>query len=84
VYEVRTDELVEAQLAELPESLAGPYREVRAMLEVAPWSGDSLKPSNPSANVYSVAFGPDGTGSVFYLIQEDVRLVKVLEVVWFD
>jgi hypothetical protein len=84
VYEVRTDELVDAQLAQLPDSLTGPYLEVRAMLEVAPWSGDSLKPTNPSANVYSVPFGPGGAGTVFYLIQEEARLVKVLEVVWLD
>lgn len=84
MYEVRTDELVDAQLADLPEGKTAAYLEVRAMLEVAPWSGDSMRPSNPDANVYSVPFGPDAEGTVIYLIQENERLVKVLEVIWLD
>ena len=84
MYEVRIDEIVEAQLADLPPGLTAAYLEVRAMLEVTPWSGDSMKASNPRANVYSVPLGPAGEGAVIYLIQENERLVKVLEVVWLD
>lgn len=36
------------------------------------------------ANVCSVPLGPAGEGVVIYLIQENERLVKVLEVVWRD
>ena len=84
MYEVRTDEDVEAQLADLPDEMTAAYLEVRAMLEVAPWSGDSMKASNPNANIYSVPLGPDSEGTVVYLIQEGERLVKVLEVIWLD
>lgn len=82
MYEVRTDEIVDAQLAELPAELVTSYLEVRATLEVAPWSGDSMRVSNPRANIYSLSFGPSSEGTVIYLIREVERLVTVLEVVW--
>jgi hypothetical protein len=84
VYEVGIDEIVEAQLADLPPGLTAAYLEVRAMLEVTPWSGDSMKASNPRDNVCSVPLGSAGEGAVICLIQENERLVKVLEVVWLD
>ena len=66
MYEVRTDEIVDAQLAELPAELVTSYLEVRATLEVAPWSGDSMRVSNPRANIYSLSFGPSSEGTVIY------------------
>ena len=82
VYEVTTDEQSRAQIDALPAEALAPLAEVRAMLAVAPWGGDSLNDANPDAPVRSIAFGPGYEGLVTYLILEDQRRVDVLDVMW--
>lgn len=82
MYEVTTDEQSRAQIDALPADALAPFAEVRAMLAVAPWGGDSLNDANPDAPVRTVAFGPEHGGLVTYLILEAERRVDVLDVMW--
>jgi hypothetical protein len=82
VYEVTTDEQSRAQIDALPADALAPFAEVRAMLTVAPWGGDSLNDTNPDAPVRTIAFGPEHEGLVTYLILEAERRVDVLDVMW--
>jgi hypothetical protein len=84
VYEVTTDEQSRAQIDALPAEALAPFAEVRAVLEVAPWSGDSLNDANPDAAVRSIAFGRGHEGLVTYLILDDQRRVDVLDVMWLS
>ena len=52
------------------------------MLEVSPWSSESLSAANPTAGVRTLTFGPTGQGMVTYLILEDQRRVDILDVLW--
>lgn len=59
-----------------------PFLEVRATLEVAPWSGDPLNDRDPDSPVRTVVFGLQGQGLVTYLILERNRRVDILDVLW--
>ena len=84
MYRVTTDEQSQPQIDGLPREALGPLAEARAVLEVAPWGGDSLNDDNPEAPVRSLAFGPIRQGLVTYLIVERQRRVDVLDVLWLD
>ena len=60
------------------------YAEIRVVLEVAPWSGDSLNKANPNGAVRTATFGPlpRAWSLTQYLVLEDIRRVDVLDVVW--
>lgn len=82
MYTLRSSAQVDDQVTHLPRDALAAFAEVRAVLEVAPWSGESLNDANPNASVRSWTFGPDGRGVIYYLIQERDRLVGLLEVLW--
>lgn len=82
MYTVRSSDQVDDQLAHLPRHALGAFAELRAVLEIAPWSGDSINDADPNAPVRSHAFGPEGRGVVYYLIQERDRLVDLLDILW--
>ncbi|MBC8093113.1 MAG: hypothetical protein H7Y15_14480 [Pseudonocardia sp.] len=82
MYELRSSDHVDDQVTHLPREVLVGFAEVRAVLEVAPWSGESIHDASPHAPVRSWAFGPDGRGVVYYLIQERLRLVDLLDVLW--
>lgn len=54
------------------------------MLEVSPWSGESLNATNPDAGVRTLTFGSTSHGMITYLILEDQRRVDILDVLWLD
>jgi hypothetical protein len=83
VYDVTTDERSQPQIEALPADGLAPFAEVRAALEVAPWStGESLNDEYPDAPVRSVVFGAEGQGMATYLVLEWQRRVDVLDVTW--
>jgi hypothetical protein len=82
VYTLRSSDQVDDQISHLPRDALPAFAEMRAVLEVAPWSGESLTDANPNAPVRSWTFGPDGRGVIYYLIQERDRLVDLLDVLW--
>lgn len=70
-------------LGSLPSTALVAYAEIRATLEVAPWSGKSSSTSNPDGAVRVLPFTcADGSGFVYYLVLERERRVDVLELVW--
>ena len=81
-YLVEEDERAKAQVQALPAAALASYAEIRVVLEVAPWSGDSLNKANPNGAVRTATFGPASQGMVTYLVLEDIRRVDVLDVVW--
>ena len=82
MYEVRSSEQVDEQVAHLPADALAAFAEARAVLEVAPWSGPSISDTAPDAAVRFAWFGPDAQRAVFYLVQERDRLVDLLDVFW--
>ena len=52
------------------------------VLEVSPWSGESLNTANPDAGVRTLTFGPTNQGMITYLILEDQRRADILDVLW--
>jgi hypothetical protein len=56
----------------LPADALASYAEVRALLEISPWSGEPVNPDNAAAEVRTHTFG-DGLGLVTYLVLEDQR-----------
>ncbi|MGH3824923.1 MAG: hypothetical protein ACRDRA_19115 [Pseudonocardiaceae bacterium] len=53
-----------------------PFAAARAVLELAPWGGESLNDDNPDAPVRSLVFGPTHQGLITYR----QRRVDVLDV----
>ena len=82
MYRVTTDERSQTQIDALPAQAWTSFAEVRVVLEVAPWNGDSLNEDNPVAPVRTLSFGPGFRGMITYLILEAGRRVDVLDVVW--
>jgi len=77
-------EEAQAEIAALPSEILPALAEAMAVLEVAPWSGESQNEANPNGAVRRLLFGPAGAGQIVYLILERDRLVQVLLVVWID
>lgn len=73
---------LQPQIEALPPDARAPFTEARVVLEVSPWSGDSLNAANPDAGVRTLTFGPAGEGLITYLILEDQRRVDILDVLW--
>jgi hypothetical protein len=85
MYDLTTDERSQPQIDALPAAGLVPFAEVRAALEVAPWStGESLNDEYPEAPVRSVVFGTEGQGMLTYLVLEQQRRVDILDVTWLD
>lgn len=83
MYEVTTDEQTAAQLAALPAAALPAFAETRTALELAPWTaGRSYHSEMPDGPVRVVTFGPDGCGSITYLVLEDQRRVDLLMILW--
>ncbi len=82
MYRVTTDARSQPQIEALPPDARSPFAEARVVLEVSPWSGDSLNAANPDAGVRTLTFGPSGEGLITYLILEDQRRVDILDVLW--
>lgn len=84
MYRVTTDEHSQPQIEALPQDVGASFTEARVVLEVSPWSGESLNAANPDAGVRTLTFGPTGQGMITYLILEDQRRVDILDVLWLD
>jgi hypothetical protein len=82
VYRVTTDERSQPQIDALPKEARAVFAEARVLLEIAPWSGESLNADNPDAGVRTLIYGPAGQGMITYLILEDQRRVDILDVLW--
>lgn len=59
-----------------------PFAEARAVVEIAPWNGDSLNDDYPEAPVRTLTFEPAYQGLLTYLILDDQRRIDLLDVLW--
>jgi len=82
VYRIETDEQAQCQVDALPADALAWYAEVRAMLEVSPWSSEPINDRNPDGPVRTLAFDDHHQGMVTCLILEEQRRVDVLSVLW--
>jgi hypothetical protein len=82
VYSVESEQLALEQIAALPAEALPFYAELMALLETAPWSGESYNMQRSDANMRTHVFGQHGQGLAIYLILEDQRRVIVLRVWW--
>lgn len=70
---------VTATIDALPEDLVGPFAELRAALEVAPWSvGQPYVPSTPHGS-RTVSFGAHGQGFALFMVSEQERRVTLIQ-----
>ena len=79
-YEIEMDLQARAQVRELPVEALKDLAEAMVVLQVAPWSGDSLRRGKPDGPVRTLAFG--AAGMITYLILEDQQIVDVLSIFW--
>jgi len=85
VYVVRSSDEVDEQIARLPHDGAARLAELRAALELDPWSGDPYIRANPNSTMRTRTFATtSGDGFVVYMILERDRLVDLLQIIWFD
>ncbi|MFD0201850.1 MULTISPECIES: hypothetical protein [Saccharothrix] len=82
MYTVTTDDDSQAQVDALPPEALAPFAEARTMLEVVPWNGRPYHRRSPDGPMRALSFGPEGRGSLVYLILEDQRRVDLLLVLW--
>ncbi|GIH73525.1 hypothetical protein [Sphaerimonospora thailandensis] len=80
MYTVDFDPIAQQQADALPTEAINPFLELRATLEIDPWSGEPLNPDNPKANILTQAFG--GLGLIVYLVLDEHRLVHILRIDW--
>jgi hypothetical protein len=81
VYRVESvGEDITASIDVLPADLLPGFAEVRAALEVSPWTvGSPLVAANPTG-LRLVTFGPDGSGQAVVQILDRDRLVLIVQV----
>ncbi|WP_461123455.1 hypothetical protein [Saccharothrix stipae] len=82
MYTVTTDDVSQPQVDALPPEALAPFAEARTTLEVAPWHGRPYHRRSPDGPMRVLAFGPDGRGSLVYLVLDDQRRVDLLLVLW--
>lgn len=71
---------IDASIAALPAELLDDFAELRAALEVSPWTvGRPLVPTNPGG-LRLAMIGPAGTGQVVFHVLERERIVPIVQV----
>ncbi|MFG1873416.1 hypothetical protein ACGFIV_01085 [Sphaerisporangium sp. NPDC049003] len=82
MYTVERSEEAAGHIAALPAEALPSFAELALILELQPWSGDSLNRKNPDGQVRTHTFGYHSAGLAIYLILEEQRRVVVLRVLW--
>lgn len=78
-YRIVSDPRAAAQVAALPVEALQLYGQVLDVLQLQPWNGRPINPTNPEG---PVRLWPLGRLLVTYLILEDQQRVDILDVVW--
>ena len=83
LYWIRPDSEVVDQIAALPSKALESFREVLALLEIAPETGRLCNDEVPDG-LRDVVFGPGKQGTLTYLLLVDQREVHLLRLIWVD
>lgn len=81
-YLVVLDPVAQEDVEALPRWARPAVTEALVVLEEVPWNGRLVNEANPDGAVRQFLFGPEGAGTLTYLIVEDDRRVDVLTVSW--
>lgn len=85
MYVVRSSDEVDEQIAGLPHDGAARFAELRAALELDPWSGNPYIRTQPDSTMRTCTFAAaSGDGFVVYMVLAGDRIVDLLQIVWFD
>lgn len=85
MYVVRSSDQLDEQIAQLPHDAAARFAELRAALELDPWSGNPyIRTKSDSAMRTRTFAAASGDGFVVYVVLEPDRLVDLLQIAWFD
>lgn len=81
MYRVETGgEDIDASIEALPPEFLPAFAELRAALEVAPWTvGRPYVATNPAGS-RTASFGPQERGMLLYVVQEHDRVVAIWQV----
>lgn len=83
MYQVVTDEEVNAQVEALPDELLPYYAQALDLLELAPWSSRPYSEAKPDGVMRTLRFGPDSrSGEVIFLLLEADRRIEIVRVYW--
>ena len=83
MYQVVTDDEVNAQVAAMPDDLLAHYAQVLDLLELAPWSSEPYTDAKPDGVMRRLSFGPPGlTAQAIFLILDRDQRVEIVRVVW--
>ena len=64
---------IAAAIAAIPADFLAAFAELRAALEVSPWTvGDPYNPANPGGSRAAI-FGPDGRGLAVFVVEDSDR-----------
>jgi hypothetical protein len=85
VYRVVPDTETSEQIAALPVTALPALMEALEVLSLAPQSaGRPYNADKPDGGMRELFFGPEGAGSITYLLLEHQREVHLLVVQWLD
>ncbi len=83
MYQVVTDDEVNAQVAAMPDDLLAYYAQVLDLLEIAPWSSEPYTEAKPDGVMRRLQFGSTGrTAQAVFLILDREQRVEIVRVVW--
>jgi hypothetical protein len=83
MYQVVTDDEVNAQVEALSDELLTYHAQVLDLLEIARWNSEPYNDAKPDGVMRSLRFGPLGrTGEVIFLVLEPEQRVEIVRVHW--
>lgn len=83
MYQVVTDDEVNAQVSALPDELLVHYAQLLDLLELIPWRSEPYNDAKPDGNMRTLSFGPPGrTADAIFLILERDQRVELLRIFW--
>lgn len=82
MYRIDTFGEARDQIAALPAAGLAGFLEILTVLELVPWNGAPYNKNLPDGAMRAMLFGPREEGLCVYLVDDDVRRVEILRVVW--
>ncbi len=84
MYRVNIDVEAQPELDALPTEAVPAFLELLTALETSPSTVGEPVRDTPTANMRSLAFGPDGRGLAIWYVVEEERRVEVVRLFWLQ